>query len=74
MPKTKPKTKPKTDRRRIRGTTGEFAVYNGAAYIGYFVDTDDGRVRVYDAEGALVGIYNNHSDAARSLPKVEAAS
>jgi hypothetical protein len=67
--------KPKTDRRRpIRGTAGEFAVYDGATYVGYFVHTDDSRVQVYDVEGALIGIYNNLSDAARSLPKVEAVS
>jgi hypothetical protein len=65
--KTKQKTRP-----NVSGTVGELSVYDGAAHVGYFVHTDDGRVQVYDVEGAPVGIFDNYRDAARAVLKVEA--
>ena len=58
-------------RRTVRGFVEHLSVYDGATMIGWLIQTDDGRIQVYDADGDPAGIYSNVRDAARSLPKAE---
>lgn len=62
-----------TRRRTVRGYVGRLDIYDGTAFAGCLLPTDDG-FQVYDREGLPIGLFNNLRDAARSLPKAEATS
>lgn len=67
-------TKTKTHRRLERGFVRDhLAIYDGAVQAGTVVKFDDDFC-AFDMRGELVGTFTNVKDAARSLPKVEAAS